>query len=99
MSPLDLGRIKAAEQAELRRQGRRERWRRRLKDWEERIRVWERRGKRLAVIGSVLSGLATGFAKLHGYIERRRVPAAELPATGQPTIAPEFVSEPKKPGP
>ena len=96
---MKLDRIKEAQRADLRSAARRERWRRRLKGWEERLRVWERRGKRMAVIGSVLSGLATGVAKLHGYIERRRLPPAELPATGQPTTAPDFVSEPKKPGP
>jgi hypothetical protein len=97
--PNDLSRVKAAEQAELvelRRRDRRDRWKRRLSRWEETLRRWERTAKRWAIVGSILSGAATGVAKLHAYIEARRIPDAQLPApTGTPTTAPDFVPEPQ----
>jgi len=97
--PNDLSRVKAAEQAELvelRSRARRDRWKRRLSHWEETLRRWERTAKRWAIVGSILSGAATGVAKLHAYIEARRIPDAQLPAaTGTPTTAPDFVPEPK----
>jgi hypothetical protein len=94
----DLSRVKAAEQAELvelRRRDRRDRWRRRLSRWEETLRRWERTAKRWAIVGSILSGAATGVAKLHAYIEARRIPDALPAPTGTPTTAPDFVPEPK----
>lgn len=96
--PLSL--VKAAELADLRRQARSARWRQRLARWEATLRAWERHGKRLAVVGSVLSGLATGVARLHRYIDARRVPAAELPApSGGASTALDRVPEPTPPKP
>jgi len=97
----DIKRRAKAERREVRlraRAERRQRWQERLKRWEDTLRVWERRAKRLAVAGSVLSGLATGVARLHHYIEARRVAPAELPkGTDTPTVATDFVAEPKPP--
>lgn len=63
------------------------------------LKRWEGRAKRLAALGSALAALGGAYAKLSRFIADRRIAPAELPATGQPTIATDRVIEPKPPTP
>ena len=52
--------------------------------------------RQLAAVVGAVGALLGPIRWLYGYIqERRSVPAAELPKTGTPTVATDFVSEPE----
>jgi hypothetical protein len=54
--------------------------------------------KALATFGVAMAALAGGAARVWHFIADRRIPPAELPSTGQPTLGTDFVTKPKPPG-
>lgn len=58
---------------------------------------WERRAKSIAAFGTAIGALITLTSRAWHYMKDREVAPAELPATGQPTIATDHVEKPKAP--
>lgn len=89
--------------ARLAKEERRARWRAR---WARLRAFWGRLGskaKRWAAIGAVTSSLGKPawklVVKVRALYEARSIGRAELPKTGQPTTAMDFVAEPKHAAP
>lgn len=59
------------------------------------LKRWEKRAHGGATILAAVAALLGAGAKVWHFIADRRVAPAELPATGQPTIATDRVAEPK----
>jgi hypothetical protein len=86
----DLDKIKAAQLADARGN--------RAKDWIViTFHRWEARIKSATSLGVAVAGLWALGSRAWHYMKAREVAPAELPATGQPTIATEFVKQPPKP--
>jgi hypothetical protein len=62
-----------------------------------RIDRWTERAKSWAAFGAAIGALVTMSVRTWHYIADRRVAPADLPATGQPTIATDRVEKPKAP--
>lgn len=100
----DLERLRAAQQADIeageRFDGTLTRgWvSRKLRAWTKRLDRMSKRAEALLKFGTALAAFLGVSAKVWHYIADRRVPPAELPATGEPTVGTDFVKKPKPPG-